>query len=78
MKTVLISCAHCGSDYEIKIPISGTSQMEYSHKNGCKKITQAYINDGEIITTTKWFFFTKPGTVFLHQEYEKMVMNNES
>lgn len=53
MKTVLISCAHCGSDYEIKIPITGTSQMEYSHKNGCKKITQAYINDGEIITTTK-------------------------
>lgn len=53
MKTVLLSCAHCGCDYQIEIPINGISQMESSHKNGCKKITQVYLNDGKIITTTK-------------------------
>ena len=57
MKTELLSCAHCGCDYQITIPISGISQLEYSHKNGCKRTTQVYVNDGKIITTTKWIIF---------------------
>ena len=53
MKKVTISCAHCGCDYQITIPTIGDSQLGVSHKTGCKKTTQVYVNDGEVITTTK-------------------------
>ena len=53
MKTVTITCMHCGGMFQTKIPESGKGSRGHQHSPGCLKSTQVHHNNGNITKTTK-------------------------
>ena len=53
MEKVSITCAHCGSMFQIQIPTTGHSERGQQHSPGCMKTTYVRVNNGKIVGTRK-------------------------